>query len=321
MTEPRRRIVLWTAPRSVSTAFERAFINRSSCHVEHEPIARPYHFGPDRLVTRFKQETDDTMEVVKQRLIQEAGSGKDILFVKELAYVAVQGLGLLKDDEIGPCPTVAASALEPELSFLQTWTNTFIIRDPREQLPSLVAQLRRVYKDPKDYSLLHETGVGPLHRLFHFVTDVLEQEPIVVDSGDLRRNPEGTLRAYCEAVGIEFEEGMLSWNKKGGEMLIAGSPPIQFSDKHYLPTEDVPQWSTWSLQGWHDTASNTSTFLPVSSTIEKEKRAAILHEPEIEELLGKCLPVYQEMFDKRLIPLGEDRFDGEESEQDEPGYF
>jgi hypothetical protein len=39
--------------------------------------------------------------------------------------------------------------------------------------------------------------------------------PIVVTNDDLIARPEGTLRAICEAVGLQFDPRMLKWDKGG----------------------------------------------------------------------------------------------------------
>lgn len=152
---------------------------------------------------RGKLESDEVLE------------GREFLVIKELAYVAVEGLAGFTDDTIGSCnePT---SKLEDGLRFLRNWTNAFIIRDPAEQIPSLVHQLRRAHPDPSTYSLLHESGSGALHRLFHFVTGTLGQKAIVIEASVLRKDPKGLLKRFCAETGIEFRDDMLEWDENGG---------------------------------------------------------------------------------------------------------
>src|SRR5215210_3179193 len=42
-------IALWAVPRSLSTAFERVFVEREDLEVLHEPFSAPYYYGEDRL--------------------------------------------------------------------------------------------------------------------------------------------------------------------------------------------------------------------------------------------------------------------------------
>ena len=41
------------------------------------------------------------------------------------------------------------------------------------------------------------------------------QEPIVVDSADIRRDPEGMLKKLCDALELEWDPAMLSWPEGG----------------------------------------------------------------------------------------------------------
>lgn len=40
-------------------------------------------------------------------------------------------------------------------------------------------------------------------------------DPVVIDSFDIRENPETALRALCGAIGLDFTPKMLSWPKGG----------------------------------------------------------------------------------------------------------
>ena len=46
-------VVLWSHPRSVSTAFERAFIQRDDVQCFHEPFGEPFYYGPNRMSNRY----------------------------------------------------------------------------------------------------------------------------------------------------------------------------------------------------------------------------------------------------------------------------
>ena len=39
------------------------------------------------------------------------------------------------------------------------------------------------------------------------------EDPAVVDAADLTGDPEGTIRAYCEKLGVEFMPEALSWRR------------------------------------------------------------------------------------------------------------
>lgn len=178
-----RRIALWAVPRSVSTAFERVFIERDDAEVLHEPFSHAYYHGPERQSDRFEAvgpQPEHAYEAVKAEAL--APRDMPILFIKDMAYQARP----IEDPR-----------------FFAEFTNTFLIREPEEALLSL----HRMWPD----FTLEEAGYAPQAQLFELVTDTLAQPAVVVDATDLRREPERTMAAYCAAVGIEHREDALSW--------------------------------------------------------------------------------------------------------------
>ena len=77
------------------------------------------------------------------------------------------------------------------------------------------------------------------------------------------------MRGYCEAIGIEYEEGMTTW-----------SPGL------------VPDWEG-IFTDWHDSVMNSSGFV-------KRKRSD--NQPdmndfpkEVIDIIEECLPMYEAM--------------------------
>jgi hypothetical protein len=50
---PYKPVALWAVPRSISTAFERVFVERNDFEVFHEPFSASYHYSEDRLSARY----------------------------------------------------------------------------------------------------------------------------------------------------------------------------------------------------------------------------------------------------------------------------
>jgi hypothetical protein len=46
-------IALWAVPRSLSTAFERVFVERDDLEVLHEPFSASYYYSEERLSDRY----------------------------------------------------------------------------------------------------------------------------------------------------------------------------------------------------------------------------------------------------------------------------
>lgn len=187
------RIFLWSIPRSISTAFERAFLQRSDVEIEHEPFTSPYYFGPERKSGRYAArppEPEQSYGAVAAHLLRPLGPGKR-LFVKDMAYAF--------DEDRGPA------------DFLARFQHTFLIRDPRRAVPSLYKMSLDTARTGWDHFDPEEAGYSQLDALARRVEARFQQPLIVVDADTLLARPEETLRAYCQAVGLLFEPRMMSW--------------------------------------------------------------------------------------------------------------
>ncbi len=173
-------VALWSVPRSISTAFERVFVERDDFEVFHEPFAESYYYSEERLSERYSDEKprpEDNYENVLARLLEPR---EKRVFVKDMAYQAKPLIG-------------------PEL--VSRFRNTFIVRDPKY----VIASLSRMWPD----FTLEETGFEQLYRLFRYATEV--EDVVVVDSMTFSENPVGVLAAYCEHLEIPLRTDSLSW--------------------------------------------------------------------------------------------------------------
>jgi hypothetical protein len=174
-------IALWAVPRSLSTAFERVFVERDDLEVLHEPFSASYYYSEDRLSDRYsdgESKAEYNYETVLADILKPR---RKRLFLKDMAYQAKGVMG-------------------PE--FISNFVNTFIIRDPKYVLSSL-------YKMWPDFTL-EETGYEELYWAFRYATEAGE-DPVVVDAMTFSENPAVILSAYCERVGIPFRANSLSW--------------------------------------------------------------------------------------------------------------
>src|SRR5918997_6011077 len=178
MTKP---IALWAVPRSLSTAFERSFVERDDIEVLHEPFSASYYYGENRLSDRYS-DVEPNAEYNYDRVLAEVlrPRGRRV-FLKDMAYHAKGVMG-------------------PE--FISNFVNTFIVRDPKYVLSSL-------HKMWPDFTL-EEAGYEELYWAFRYATEAGE-DPVVVDAMTFSENPVGVLSAYCEHVGVPFRSDYLSW--------------------------------------------------------------------------------------------------------------
>ena len=177
-------IALWAVPRSISTAFERVFVERGDFKVFHEPFSASYYYSEKRQSDRFAHEEPKKdygyTEVLAQLL---APHGRPVFF-KDMAY------------------HTAGFMSQP---FVAKFTNTFIIREPKAVLASL-------YRFWPDFTF-EEAGYEQLHRMFRYTLEA-GQKAVVVDASDLSEDPQGTVCAYCEKLGIPFKPEALSWEPR-----------------------------------------------------------------------------------------------------------
>lgn len=203
-------LVLWATPRSTSTAFEWVMNNRGDMDCFHEPYNEAYYLGEDRRNDRYfiadpnlTTKSGLTFASVHERLINLTASRS--VFVKDFAY----SISHIAND-----------------AFLDAFQHTFLIRDPEKVISSMHVRWPDIALD--------EIGFEDLYTLCCRVADKEGKPPIVLDSDELLDNPEGGMKAYCEAVGIQYIPATTTWNKQ------------MLEDK-----QEAPTWSTQAYQ-FHD---------------------------------------------------------------------
>lgn len=171
--------MLWSAPRSRSTAFFRMMAERGDFTVVHEPFSYLAEFGyADVGGTRVRSTAD---------------------LLAALGDLASRRAVFAKETTGRRYPEVLA-----EQDFLATGAvHTFLIRHPRETIAS--------YHAMNPDAGLGKMGFESLHEIFTSVSSLTERPPVVVDAVDLMRRPAEVVAAYCARVGIPFLPDALTW--------------------------------------------------------------------------------------------------------------
>jgi hypothetical protein len=177
-------LMLWSAPRSRSTAFFRMMAQRGDFTLVHEPFSYLVMYGhTDVGGTRVR-------------------SGPELLKV----LVDLPGQVFVKETTGARYPEFMATPEFLEATeYLDAVTHTFLIRDPRETIPS--------YLKLEPDTPTERIGFELLHDIYTAVAERTGRQPVVVDAADLVRDPEGTVKAYCVATGIPFVREALSWDR------------------------------------------------------------------------------------------------------------
>jgi hypothetical protein len=177
-------IALWAVPRSLSTAFERVFVERDDLEVLHEPFSASYYYSEDRLSDRYSDVEPEAEYNYDRVLADVLKPRRKRVFLKDMAYHAKGVMG-------------------PE--FISNFANTFIIRDPKY----VIASLHKMWPN----FTLEETGYEEIYWAFRYATDAGEN-PVVVDAMTFSEKPVDILSAYCERLDIPFYRDSLSWEPR-----------------------------------------------------------------------------------------------------------
>jgi hypothetical protein len=237
------RLAMWSGPRNISTALMRSFGNRDDAVVVDEPLYAHYllatgkpHPGAKEVIAAG--ETD--WRKVVAHLTGPIPGGKGVYYQKHMTHHVLPGM---------------------DRQWLGQLTNCFLIRHPREVLASYT----KVVETPE----LADLGFVQQAEIFQWVRNQTGRIPPVIDAADVLRDPRRMLCQVCEAVGIKFQDSMLSWP--------AGP----------RPTDGV--WAKY----WYGEVEKSTGFRPYQL-----KQVDL--PPHFDSLYAECLGHYEMLYSHRL---------------------
>jgi len=179
---PHTRIHLISSPRNLSTALMYSFANREDTFVVDEPLYGHYLSVSDA-EHPGKQEILETMETDWRSVVDQMAHGDypgEVIFFKGMAHHMV----------------------EMDWDILFKLTNFFLIRNPRQ----LISSFDQVIQTPQ----MRDIGVELQYQMFELLMNE-GTRPVVLDSGELLKDPGNVLGKACQALGIPFDASMLHW--------------------------------------------------------------------------------------------------------------
>ncbi|QGY00130.1 HAD family hydrolase [Roseovarius faecimaris] len=182
------RIAMWSGPRNLSTAMMYSFGARADMAVVDEPFYAAYLAmtgldHPMRNEILASQPTDPSQVVTD--LLGTIPDGKPHFYQKHMSQHMIDGVPRDWTREV---------------------TNVFLIRHPARVAASFAAK----YENPG----LMDIGFVQQAELFQQLLDA-GQQPVVIDSHDIRDDPERMLRRLCDAIGLPWDPAMLHWPEGG----------------------------------------------------------------------------------------------------------
>jgi len=232
------KIAMWSGPRNLSTALMYSFANRADFSAVDEPFYASY-LAQTGLHHPLRDEVLASQSPDPSRVVS----------------------ALLEPD---PTPHHYQKHMTQHMlaGFPREWmvevTNVFLIRHPARVLTSWVNKL--------DAPTLADIGFTQQVELFDYACSI-GQQPIVIDSADIRADPERALRALCHAIGQDWDPAMLSW-----------------------PVGPKPFDGVWASH-WYDAVHRSSGFAKAEGNLPELSI-------ELEAINEKALPLY-----KRLAAL------------------
>jgi len=173
------RIAMWSGPRNLSTAMMYAFGNRADFAIWDEPFYAPYlaATGIDHpMRTEILAAHETNPDKVAARCIGPVPGGKPHFYMKHMPLHMVEGFPL---DWAADC------------------VNVHLLRHPARVVASYAAK--------RENPTLDDIGFRQQVELFRRFPGP------VIDSADIRADPEGMLRALCAEIGLDFDPAMLHW--------------------------------------------------------------------------------------------------------------
>jgi Sulfotransferase domain len=237
------RIAIWSGPRNISTALMRSWGNRAHTTVIDEPFYAFYlqktgkkHPGAEEVVAGGET---DWRKIIEQ-LTGPIPNGRKIFFQKQMTHHLLPEVGR---------------------QWLGSVTNCFLIRDPVEVITSYIKK----NPDPA----LEDLGFVQQTEIFDWVRGKTGSVPPIIDAKDVLQNPGRMLRLLCDAVGVEFDDAMLSW-----------PPGLRETD------------GIWAKY-WYDEVARSTSFQPY-----RPKNEAV--PDRLREIYERCQECYERLYEFRL---------------------
>ncbi len=232
-------IAMWSGPRNLSTAMMYSFGARSDFDVVDEPFYGAYlkltgadHPMRDQILGSM---SCDPVNVAASMTCEPPKN----LYSKQMTHHMIDGI---------------------PRDWFRDARHVFLIRHPARVIASYAAK--------RAIPSLDDLGFRQQAQIFDDVR-TFGQNPVIVDSSDIRTNPEQTLMHLCAKLDLTWEPSMLSW-QRGGH-----------------PCDGV-----WA-EHWYGAVHASTGFADAEGPLPDLPK-------EFLTLLAESLPIYEELYQHRI---------------------
>jgi len=263
-----KKVILWSPLRCLSNVFYRSIMTLKKTKCIRNLFSGPYYFGPYRQSHLYPPLLDSQLDL-------EGLSVKDLIYEKMKTILTSDYPDMFIKDH----PYCLPESLYQDLvsGEFANFIHTFLIRDPER---ALYSNYKASVNQQLIGSNLNPPGGGfyEVNKFYNFVKQKQGTTPVIVDAADLQMYPDETMKSYCEAVGIPFDQNMTSWE------------PIPLH-VHYKV-----------LVGWNQQVNQSTGFVKIKP---EEQKPVPLH--ELPSNVVKCIEdshvYYKEMRKDCIKPL------------------
>jgi hypothetical protein len=230
------RIAMWSGPRNLSTAMMYAFGQRADCIAQDEPFYAAYlaqsgvtHPMQQEILASQPRHFDAVIEQISEP------QPKPVQYLKVMAHHMLPGV---------------------PLDWAREFTNIHLLRHPARVIAS--------YAVKNDIEItLDDIGFAQAERIHAALPGP------IIDSADIRADPEAMLRALCAAIDLPFDPAMLAW-----------------------PEGPKPFDGVWAPH-WYDAVHRSTGFARAEGPLPELP-------DHLQPLLAAALPIYEALHADRL---------------------
>lgn len=228
------RIAMWSGPRNLSTAMMYSFGARQDFAVMDEPFYAAYLVGSGS-DHPMRDEIIQHHEADPEKVaLACSGSGSPHFYMKHMPHHMLDGF---------------------PMDWAENCVNIHLIRHPARVIASYIAK--------REALTLEDVGFKQQVDIYNKIGG------LIIDSTDIRADPERMLRKLCQEIELDFRSEMLNW-----------------------PAGPRPEDGIWASH-WYGVVHNSTGFAQAEGDL-----------PEIigpsRKVLREALPYYQTLYDRRM---------------------